>query len=77
MDALAGYADGTDLVWFQDEPTNMGAWYFMKMRLGDAIAKRFNMRLISRTESASPSTGSLSAHKIEQAELLEAAFANL
>ena len=77
MNALEQYADGTDLVWLQDEPTNMGAWYFMKMRFGDAIARRFPMRLISRPESASPSTGSASAHKLEQRELLDQAYGGL
>ncbi len=71
---LSQYPTKTDLVWFQDEPSNMGGWYFMNMRLGEAISSRFKMRLISRAESASPSTGSSSAHKMEQAELLEAAF---
>ena len=74
MEALSPYREQTDLVWFQDEPSNMGGWYFMKMRFDDFVSSRFKMRLISRAESASPSTGSLSAHKIEQAELLEAAF---
>jgi 2-oxoglutarate dehydrogenase E1 component len=74
MDVLSQYPSKTDLVWFQDEPSNMGAWTFMKMRLGEAINSRFNMRLISRAESASPSTGSLSAHKLEQSELLQEAF---
>jgi 2-oxoglutarate dehydrogenase E1 component len=74
MEVLSQYPNKTDLVWFQDEPSNMGGWYFMNMRLGEAISSRFKMRLISRAESASPSTGSSSAHKIEQTELLEAAF---
>ncbi len=77
MKALENYADATDLVWFQDEPTNMGGWYFIKMRFGDIIGKRFPIRLISRVESASPSTGSASAHKLEQRELLDQAFAGL
>jgi 2-oxoglutarate dehydrogenase E1 component len=74
MEVLSQYPSKTDLIWFQDEPSNMGGWYFMTMRLGEAINSRFKMRLISRVESASPSTGSSSAHKMEQAELLEAAF---
>lgn len=75
MSILADYADGTDLIWVQEEPVNMGGWYFMKMRFGDALATRFPFRLISRVESASPSTGSASAHKLEQRELLDQAFA--
>jgi len=77
MDILSAYPDSTDLVWFQDEPTNMGAWTFMKMRLGEAIEARFKMRLISRPESASPSTGSGNAHKLEARDLLDQAFLDL
>jgi 2-oxoglutarate dehydrogenase E1 component len=77
MDILSIYPDSTDLVWFQDEPTNMGAWTFMKMRLGEAIEARFKMRLISRPESASPSTGSGNAHKLEARDLLDQAFLDL
>jgi 2-oxoglutarate dehydrogenase E1 component len=75
--ALDSYAPGTDLVWVQDEPTNMGAWQFMKIRFGDILADKFKLRLTSRVESASPSTGSSSAHKLEQTELLDAAFAGV
>lgn len=74
MASLASYADGTDVVWFQEEPANMGAWTHMKMRFGDAINQRFKLRVISRAESASPSSGSANAHELEQREILEAAF---
>ena len=78
VNALSEYTPGTDLVWIQDEPTNMGGWQFMKMRFGDALMDaKFKMRLLSRVESASPSTGSLSAHKLEQQELIDSAFAGL
>ncbi len=68
---------GTDIRWIQDEPTNMGAWPYMKLKFGDMLAKDHPFAVISRDESASPSTGSMAAHKIEQAELIEAAFAGL
>ena len=44
---------------------------------GDELARRYAFRRIARRESASPSTGSHSAHKLEQAELIEAALAGL
>ncbi len=75
LDALQPYKPGTDLVWVQEEPTNMGAWSFMKVRFGDILADhQFRLRRLSRVESASPSTGSSSAHKLEQDELIDAAF---
>lgn len=77
MEALSIYEPGTPVVWYQDEPTNMGAWQFVRMRWGDEILKRFPLSLISRAESASPSTGSLRAHKLEQLELFNAAFADV
>jgi len=77
LKALEGFSTGSELFWVQEEPANMGAWPSIKLRLGDELAERFHFRRISRDESASPSTGSLNTHKLEQAELLDAAFANL
>lgn len=78
LEALSDYKPGTDLAWVQEEPTNMGAWSFFKVRFGDSLEEKgFRLRRLSRVESASPSTGSASAHKLEQDELIEACFANL
>jgi 2-oxoglutarate dehydrogenase E1 component len=74
MNALSQYADGTEVIWFQEEPANMGAWHFMKVHFVDDLSRRFKVRAITRAESASPSTGSLRAHKLEHDELIEAAF---
>ena len=76
-DALKGLRDGTDLVWVQEEPTNMGAWPYLKLNFGDELAKKYSLRGITRVESASPSTGSMATHKIEQSELIDEAFAGL
>ena len=61
------------VVWVQEEPRNMGAWSFLKLRFGEEI---FGRRLsgVYRPESASPATGSAAAHKKEQALLMEQAF---
>jgi 2-oxoglutarate dehydrogenase E1 component len=72
-EALAPYKDGTPLVWVQEEPWNMGAWYTMRARLPAAIEERFPLSCVSRPESASPATGSMGAHKIEQARVIEGA----
>ena len=71
---LRPYADGTPLLWVQEEPWNMGAWYYMRARLPDMIERRLPLSCASRPESASPATGSHGAHKIEQARLIETAF---
>jgi 2-oxoglutarate dehydrogenase E1 component len=76
--ALKPYQPGTELLWVQEEPTNMGAWQFMKVRFGDCLNDAgFRLRRVSRVESASPSTGSAVAHQLEQQELIEEAFAGL
>lgn len=75
--ALAPYPDNCELFWVQEEPKNMGAWQYIKYHFGDVLSSKFRLKCISRTESASPSTGSLRAHKLEQADLLEAAFEDL
>ena len=74
--ALAPYKDGTPLVWVQEEPRNMGAWYFIKARLRDVIGERLPLTYVARAESASPATGSHASHQLEQKMLIEAAFAS-
>jgi 2-oxoglutarate dehydrogenase E1 component len=74
-DVLNAYPAGTDLVWVQEEPANMGAWYFLKARLADHLKGRFPLRVVSRAESASPATGSKASHELEQQMLVDEAFA--
>lgn len=72
--ALSDLPDGTPIYWVQEEPLNMGSWSFIKVNFGDSMFGRFPLNVISRPESASPSTGSKKAHKIEQDELIERAL---
>ncbi len=73
--AVDHFDDGTPFVWVQEEPENMGAWRYMRVRFGSMMFGRFPFSGVCRTESASPATGSASCHKLEQQELLERAFA--
>ena len=74
--ALAPYKDGTPLVWVQEEPRNMGGWYFVHARLRDVIGSRLPLSYVARAESASPATGSHASHQLEQKMLIEAAFSD-
>jgi 2-oxoglutarate dehydrogenase E1 component len=74
-EVLAPYQEGTPIVWVQEEPFNMGAWYYMRARLPEMLDGRFPLTQVSRPESASPATGSLGAHKIEQARVIAQALA--
>jgi 2-oxoglutarate dehydrogenase E1 component len=75
LDLLAPYADGTELVWVQEEPANSGAWYFINATLPAMIGGRLPLRCVSRAASASPATGSAKAHRLEQQRLVDEAFA--
>jgi 2-oxoglutarate dehydrogenase E1 component len=74
--ALAPYKEGTPLVWVQEEPKNMGGWYFVNARIHEYIGNRHPLSHVSRAESASPATGSHAASQMEQRMLIDAAFAD-
>jgi len=67
--ALEAYPDGTPVYWVQEEPENMGAWYFLKVHFGGKLLGRFPFAGIARPASASPATGSANSYRIEQAEI--------
>jgi 2-oxoglutarate dehydrogenase E1 component len=71
---LAPYPKDVDLVWVQEEPWNMGAWYFMRARLPEILGSEQPLRCIARPESASPATGSGASHKLEQQLLIDEVF---
>ena len=71
---LAPYPKDVDLVWVQEEPWNMGAWYFMRARLPEILGNEQPLRCIARPESASPATGSGASHKLEQRLLVDEEF---
>ncbi len=73
--ALAVYADGTRLVWVQEEPRNMGGWYFLNANLSRILGDRLPLSLVSRPAAASPATGSKASHDLEQQRLIDEALA--
>lgn len=72
---LSRYNPGTEVVWVQEEPENMGAWRFMFARFGPMMFNKYPFRGVSRPTSASPATGSAAAHKMEQKKVINQAFA--
>ena len=75
--ALSGYAAGTPIHWVQEEPENMGAWWYMRIHFGEQLLGRYPFSVIARGESASPATGSHKSHHNEQHKILDQAFAGL
>jgi 2-oxoglutarate dehydrogenase E1 component len=71
---LEPYGPDRPVYWIQEEPENMGAWAFLRFHFGDRLLGRHPLTGIYRPASASPATGSHSAHRIEQEELMRKAF---
>lgn len=63
----------TQLIWVQEEPSNMGAWNFVRPRLRRICGDR-HVASVTRSESASPASGSAGAHRIEQQTLMDLAL---
>ncbi len=74
---LAKYPNA-DVVWCQEEPANMGAWFFVDRRieriLGEIGHKAARPSYAGRDEAAAPATGSLRRHVEEQQALVDAAL---
>jgi 2-oxoglutarate dehydrogenase complex dehydrogenase (E1) component-like enzyme len=64
--------EGTDVMWAQEEPENMGSWHFVERRLR---AMRIELTVVAREESASPATGSMAVHQQEQQDLIKRTLA--
>ena len=62
-----------DIVWVQEEPSNMGPLFYMLPRLR-RIAHDRPVLSVKRSGSPSPATGSAKAHEVEQKTLLTLAF---
>ena len=70
---LKRHSAARDIVWVQEEPSNMGALSYMLPRLR-YIANDRPVFSVKRSGSASPATGSAKAHEVEQKALLALAF---
>ena len=70
---LGRHSAARDIVWVQEEPSNMGALSYMLPRLR-YIANERPVISVKRSASASPATGSAKAHEVEQKTLLALAF---
>ena len=72
--ALSQYPKGIPLTWVQEEPLNMGAYPFIRLRFWDLLKEQWSVDKVGRPESATPATGSASSHKLEQSILINQAF---
>jgi 2-oxoglutarate dehydrogenase E1 component len=75
MAELQRHANAQEIVWVQEEPSNMGALWFVVPRLKRISGGR-QVLTVKRSASASPATGSAKAHDMEQKTLIQVAFGN-
>lgn len=68
---IAQYPNADELVWTQEEPQNMGGWFFVEPRLRELMHDGIRLRYAGRTASASPATGSYAIHELEQKKLVD------
>ena len=72
--AFAQHPGAREFLWVQEEPANMGALNYLAPQL-ERLTGGNPLRSVKRSPSSSPSTGSHTAHEMEQKTLLELAFA--
>ncbi len=73
-EALSAYRPGTEVVWVQEEPRNMGGWDYAAVHVAPLVERLGELRCVSRPPGASPACGSATRHRLEQEALLQEAL---
>jgi 2-oxoglutarate dehydrogenase E1 component len=68
------YPGMKELVWTQEEPRNMGAWYYLEDRLKAILPAGVTLSYAGRPERASPAEGYPAAHSAEQKRIVAEAL---
>lgn len=63
-----------EVIWVQEEPKNMGAWFYVQPRLASVLSQDRKIRYVGRPPSASVATGNKAQHKHEQEAVRAGAF---
>ncbi|HEV2279588.1 MAG TPA: 2-oxoglutarate dehydrogenase E1 component [Acidobacteriaceae bacterium] len=71
--AVEAHPAAREVIWVQEEPSNMGALWFVLPRLKRMFADR-QVLTVKRSAAASPATGSPKAHEMEQKTLIALAL---
>ena len=66
------YKQVRQFIWVQEEPKNMGAWFFIRSRLENIIGKP--VEYVGRNAAASPATGFPNIYRKEQTAVTEQAL---
>ena len=71
---VEGYPNLREIVWVQEEPKNMGPWFFVEPRLREMLGGELPVRYVGKPERPSPAQGSARFHKEEHAAIVREAF---
>ena len=71
--ALDQHPSAQEIVWVQEEPANMGAFFYVMPHLRRMAGDRAVLS-VKRSASATPATGSAKAHEIEEKTLIDLAL---
>jgi 2-oxoglutarate dehydrogenase E1 component len=71
---VASYPNLKEVFWVQEEPRNMGGWWFMRSRLEALTPVNARLEYVGRVASASPATGSYVIHELEQKQIVDRAL---
>jgi 2-oxoglutarate dehydrogenase E1 component len=77
LDVLKTYPNLKNVIWTQEEPQNMGSYQHIYFKFKDLFKKeklKFDLEYVGRPEKASPATGSIYKHKLDQAEIIKNVF---
>jgi 2-oxoglutarate decarboxylase len=69
---LSRYPGDAELVWVQEEPSNMGAWPRMALRLPELLGRPLSV--VARPASSAPAPGSAKVHAASHRDLIETAI---
>lgn len=76
-ETLALYANAKKIIWTQEEPKNMGSYQFVFFKFSELITQlnlKTSLTYIGRPDRASPATGSIYRHKVEQQQIIMDVF---
>jgi 2-oxoglutarate dehydrogenase E1 component len=81
-DILQRYPDSAEMFWVQEEPENMGPWYFVEEQMQPLLENpipgaglKRQLGYVGRTTAASPAAGAHKVHHDQQEALVAEAFA--
>lgn len=78
LKVIRSFSKLEQVIWAQEEPKNMGSYFFVAPKLQELFQKNFSnsltFRYVGRSERSSPAIGTAQLHKQEQEEIVKGCF---